>query len=575
MEVQGSGVEDNDDIRSDVSLVDSLDDPGSPKRIKSPSPVPPITQLSPVESLKDLSQLTPTIDDSTAPTTKTPREKGQSFFVPISDEYDIMDEQLGVSESMPEKLRERLQRRQLELEERKEMEFHKQFANLNKENLYGRNKKSSIIVLAEPDALTPAQTNTIQQPIMKKNGIKNKNSNPKAGLGMLESYTIDSRGQMNFESNGSRGTAAIKILPKVKNGVANGATPAVKKLAKNENNEVIKVGRSEKQTDKNSKSSKDVQRMTFSSNQSELTPDMEGGPRRMYQKTEIHDNGKQIEILEIVECMDSSPDLSRSYRSSNTRSGEQLLPGKKSMIPIPVSISAKTPIRIKPNSTGGKREKIDRVIADLLIGAINDPDSSVIELIQSPKDSKKATKSKQKQITKRGAPPNVRYSQNFDVIPEESRSSMSSNDESKSQKSKKMQIIKAKNSERFVSMGNTDPPRSMATLPSEIEKSRPKKSSPPHAFDIMNNNPSKSPTFIKISPTITVDESQTSIRTRSQESPKISPWASPTYTISSPKRFVRNHDGVEHVPNPRGWRGFYDHHDDNPFEFSPSEGTRV
>lgn len=576
MEVQGSGFEDNDDIRSDVSLVDSLDDPGSPKHNRSQSP---IRIQSPVESLKDLSELTPALDDS-APPTKTSREKGESFFVPITDEYDIMDEQLVVAESMPEKLREKLQRRQMELDAKKEMEFHKQFAKINKENMNGKNKKNSIIVLSEPETISTAPPVVIlQPPIVKKNGLKPKNTAAKPELGMLESYTIDSRGNMQFQNNGGRGTAAIKILPKSKNTpvVASNSTATIKKIEKNTNNEVMKVKRSDKITNDKSSKPKDSQSLTLYSNQSDLTPDVEGGPRRMYQKTEIRDNGKQIEILEIVECMDSSPDLQRSYRS---RSGEST-PGKKSMIPVPVSMSATTTntssIRILPNKPTGKRDKIDRVIADLLIGAINDPDSSVVELIQSPKDSKKATtKSKHKQIAKRGSSTNIRYSQNFDVIPEE-RSSMSSNDESKSQKTKKIQIIKAKNSERFIAMGNTDPPRSMTTLPSEIG-SRPQKSSPTRAFDLINNNPTKSPTFIKITPTVNLIDGRPGGRLHDAPSPsvKISPWASPTYNASSSKNLFRGgRDAIEHDAEPRGWMGFYSRHEGSPFDGSPSEGTRV
>lgn len=578
MEVQGSGIEDNDDMRSDVSLIDSLDDPGSPKHNRSQTPV---QNESPVESFKDLSAtLTPTIDDS-APPTKTSREKGESFFVPITDEYDIMDEQLVVAESMPEKLREKLERRQMELDAKKEMEFHKQFAKMNKENMNVKNKKSSIIVLSEPETIKTPPLATLQPPAIKKNGFKPKNGASKTELGMLESYTIDSRGNMQFNNNGGRGTAAIKILPKTKPAPAatNNSTAAVKKNVKNTHNEVIKV----KKTNEIPKETKDFDCLTLYSNSSNLTPDIEAGPRRRFQKTEINENGNHIEILEIIECTDSSPDLQRSYRSLNSRSGEST-PAKKSLIPVPVPISATTKpasssssIRILPNKPSGKRDKIDRVIADLLIGAINDPDSSVVELIQSPKDSKKVTvKSKHKQIAKRGSTTNVRYSQNFDVIPEE-RSSISSNDESKSLKSKKLQIMNAKNSERFIAMGNSNQPRSMAIIPSEPRTHKPSQT---RAFDLINNNPSKSPTFIKITPTVNIVDGRPG-RIQSDAPTKISPWASPTYAATSPKHFFRGGlDAIELMHSdaePRGWMGFYPQNKGSPLfdGGSPIEGTRV
>lgn len=169
-----------------------------------------------------------------------------------------------------------------------------------------------------------------------------------------------------------------------------------------------------------------------------VTPDHECGPRRIYQKTEIVDGEKRIEILEIVECLDSSSSSSSSYDSSE-------LSRQKSKIPVPIQSAHRRQLRSRQSSSSTESSssrpssKVDQMIADLLIEALHHPKDMGIEFVRSPKESLRNASGKRMSLSRRIAMPTVprrsansaKYHQVFEVIPEEksSLSVDSSNDE--------------------------------------------------------------------------------------------------------------------------------------------------
>lgn len=190
-----------------------------------------------------------------------------------------------------------------------------------------------------------------------------------------------------------------------------------------------------------------------------VTPDADCGPRRMYQKTEIRDGDKRIEILEIVECLNSSPEGTEASSSAMSSSFTPSLPlkySKLSRIPVPVaSLSASSRSRTKdtsPHKPGrgtssreamhsagasqfvknlqqmGNNSKVDQIIADLLIEALNHSSEFGIEFVKTPIENNaggdsasKRTKVSRRNVNSSGkrSAASGKYQRVFDAIPEE------------------------------------------------------------------------------------------------------------------------------------------------------------
>lgn len=428
--------EDHGGNESDASLVDSLDEPISLK-----------------DEIVEATTHSPTI------------EKSQSFFVPIVDSNQQIDEHIDVAAAMPEKLRERLVKRQLDMNTKKKQEINKKQKKIQR--IIDRNQvvgdgdatdklnKSKSTTTATTTTSVPSKQDSRSSNSTAGNVKGNKNKFLRSEIGMLESYRIDSRGNMQFVA-----------APKSENGNSSTKrTPATVKKTQPRKGDIITIKRSQtkKSTiDNNCRRKeviKDVQHMTLYQAQSDLiTPDTECGPRRMYQKTEIHDGDKRIEILEIVECVDScsSADGSGSPHDITYRTTSTSLM-RKSKIPIPVyrtgqsfsfQKSVKCPTRdnaspgkifIKNIQQLGSNTKVDQMIADLLIEALNHPKEMGIEFVKSPKEfsrtgsgnSKRPLISRRNITGSRRSAGGTKYQQVFEVIPEEKSSfSVDSTEES-------------------------------------------------------------------------------------------------------------------------------------------------
>lgn len=440
MEVQASSsASAPDDLKIDsdeesVSLVDSLDDPAASKRGDDDLP-------------KDLS----------------PRhyDKGEAFFVPIvssthsTEPVDESRVEASIANAMPEKLREKLAKREDERKRREEEERRRfDYGPIEVVPRHERRRKIGRVEThfnppSEDSSTAVAATSSIG-PI----ALKAKGRFLRSEIGLLESYTIDSQGNLKFKVPPAAPTAAaIRTVRKVQNDVTGRRnivqhTTVMKKVSASKPQPL----RSKKEADKRAaaratskpskqslisngsttKKSTDIQQMTLyhQSHSDLITPDADCGPRRMYQKTEIHDGEKRIEILEIVECLNSSPDDSEaSPTSSSAPSFVPSLPTKYSRlskIPVPVaalsaSTSARTRYAKEPSTQGsltrsstsretmpsngsgashlvknlqqiGNNSKVDQIIADLLIEALNHSTEFGIEFVKAPLDDQLTAK---------------------------------------------------------------------------------------------------------------------------------------------------------------------------------------
>lgn len=264
-------------------------------------------------------------------------EKGQAFFVPIESDANSeivpnsadtvkfgMD--APIANTMPDRLRERLEKRQLEITERKEAEAKRRQEKIqklislngnNRSNSDGKVNTSSFEVISDESSNVNKKTSKI---------IANKGNSKqlKSDIGSLESYTVDAQGNLKFveASKKSNGTKKITTIsgPVVKHVAIKKTITTNKPLATTKKTRECVAsdkGLNEKRTKISTittkykakdvtcqKTPKDVQKMTLGQHSPSdmITPDRDCGPRRMYQKTEIREGAKRIEILEIVEC---------------------------------------------------------------------------------------------------------------------------------------------------------------------------------------------------------------------------------------------------------------------------------
>lgn len=302
--------EDDDDANS---LVDSLDDPNA------------------IANVSDL-------DNS--PNELKIVEKSQAFFVSIENSEGSLENDdpntadstkfhlnAAVANTMPERLRERLEKRQIEISERREAEVKRRQEKIQK--LISQHGGSA------PKSSSDSKTNSSSFEVISDGSPNNnkkpakivakKNNNKKlhTDIGTLESYTVDAKGNLKFieaskKTNGSKKITTISG-PIVKHVAIKKTITTTKPLTvTKKSREIIASNKSSVRTKVTANASKhrakestsqnkvrnDVQKMTLShhSPSDMITPDRDCGPRRMYQKTEIREGTKRIEILEIVEC---------------------------------------------------------------------------------------------------------------------------------------------------------------------------------------------------------------------------------------------------------------------------------
>lgn len=536
----------DDDVES---LVDSLDNPD------------------------EIHKIDPDLDTEES-TEKIAVDKSQAFFIPIENS-ELIDKvnpgtadresnaglETVIAKSLPEHLRERMEKRQMKITQRKEAEMKLRQEKLQslikrhediKKGTNSSNKADipsfEVIVEKSHSCTVKKVVDPIQKPNTQK---KSTNKQLRSGIGSLESYTVDGKGNLQFTESRAKVNGNKKTM-----NLASGSAPVAKHVAikkiittkpivparkklDNHNVQPIKVVEKRMKTIKSvahnnrtkeiSKKQKDVQKITLihQSPADMVTPDGDGGPRRMYQKTEICEGTKCIEILEIVECSNSSPDNidpSQSTTISSTSPTpslsyltrqpnlliEKFSSKRMSKIPIPVSIKQKPKNRNFSNGNQKRllkaqirdtaqiennvsNSKVDQMLADLLIEALNHSTDIGIEFIKTPQNLPtqsmiKVNNSRRMNLStrrtsnviigstfggnrNRSAHNSAKYQQMFESIPEEKVSSLSTespNEENTSSKNKK--DAKNKNNESIdKSNGEKEPRYKVASGKAAIE----------------------------------------------------------------------------------------------------------
>lgn len=429
---------------SDESLVDSLDDGVSPHQKEA------IVRYSP-----------------------SVVKHGESFFVPIANDNTSKVQATidpNVTISMPDKIRKKLIKRQQTLDEKKCQEMNKKQKKLQKilrrtrtiEEKPSPTKEKSQSTASSGTSASSYKSHSKYAVATSGKGVlsamkSDRNQLIRGEIGLLQTYTIDAKGNMQFH-----GPKKIEVAPMVKrNGCKSMPTPKSMNVVKIEKGVVagaktkkhsFKVKKNCEMTVQRSSKEciKEVQQMTMYQAADIITPDNECGPKRMYQKTEFCDGEKRVEILEIVECIDScssSADSSPGHHQMSSFGGTPSSSHMriKSKIPIPIG-SAQKPIKSGRQSGGssntvftmrniqnaGHREKVDQMIADLLIDALSQSKDNV-ECSSaggpsiSSKSKRTTTLTSRRILTQdriRHSASNVssKYQQIFDVIPEEKSS---------------------------------------------------------------------------------------------------------------------------------------------------------
>uniref|UniRef100_A0A182VRL7 Uncharacterized protein n=1 Tax=Anopheles minimus TaxID=112268 RepID=A0A182VRL7_9DIPT len=460
----GAGGRDEDDEDelddSDASsLVDSLDGFGPPQLMESVTRARKPRQPTKAEA----------VESTTSSTDRSPRhEKGEAFFVPIHAETAAslrIDERVVVADTMPLRIKERLNNRRRLMKWKQEQENlkkqRKMMRLIEQKRFYGEpaiqvistidksisrkeiippGAKKSVFGGASSAVMRDTSTPSAPTPFRAMKPKKRAGGGPAATgsalrseLGMLESYKIDGKGNMQIQTaaNGAGGRKGGGVAPPLVAGKSPWGMTADKRQGKpplTQSTASTTVGSSGRTstgrtgtgkvpptTDGRRRQQvlKDVQQMTLYP-QADLTPDIEGGPRRVYQKTEIQEGDKHIEILEIVECADSAP---RNRHGGGGRPNRVHSGGRRhergsgggrgdsgsrhrSRIPVPIyrfgQYRRSTHSRDGSPLSTGSNPKVDRMIADLLLEALTNPEDVGVKLVRTPEALRDASRSSSK-----------------------------------------------------------------------------------------------------------------------------------------------------------------------------------
>lgn len=308
MEVNTSSSEDQDNLGSEcTSLVDSLDDPNSPRSMLLRRS---FRRSELVRSAIDVLDLLP---ESASVEESHTKEKCEAFFIRIKDnDCDCEKENIIVADHMPEKIKERLYRRhrkrelRMETAKRKKVKQYKRELEKQRSTETVKSKKDiEKDCVAIMNALVNEVIAKIAQEEYKYMRIKQKSNSNLNNQIQRKTWKKDVDFLNNMES--------FKIS---KNGTVH-----------------FRAERTEKEDrTRRSRDHKIHGKLSLQAHPP-LTPD-ESEPKRIYQKSEFHDGNKCIEILEILEYVDtsqSSPETTNSDENLHTHSKN-----RKSKIPIPV-----------------------------------------------------------------------------------------------------------------------------------------------------------------------------------------------------------------------------------------------
>ncbi|XP_052744251.1 uncharacterized protein LOC112054205 [Bicyclus anynana] len=409
MEVNTSSSEDAELLGSDcTSLVDSLDDPNSPRSILLRRSFNNNKRSELVRSAIDVLDLLPENADKHDIT--SPKEKGEAFFIRIKDDNcDCEKENMIVADHMPETIKQRLfkrhRKRELRMECARRSKVKQLKRDLENENLqnqkevYRSKKELEKECMAIINALIDDVIAKIAQDEYKCMRISQRSN--KLVAAKSDENLLRKHWKKDSENNNNRNARKLS-----KNAVSHSCSENLDKDYRK--GERLLRGRVSMQTHHTSNSSTD-----------------ESPPKRIYQKSEIRDGNKCIEILEILEYVNSSQNSDTTNSDENHNLSSR---NKKSRIPVPVNEKVQrvhnsssqrnqktNGSRLTPPILSKERNgKSSHLLANMLLDAFEDDDVThdvPVRRASVPCESRARSNS-------------LRFKNVFDIIPEE-RSSLS------------------------------------------------------------------------------------------------------------------------------------------------------
>ncbi|CAH0731273.1 unnamed protein product, partial [Brenthis ino] len=402
MEVNTSSSEDAELLGSEcTSLVDSLDDPNSPRSILLRRSYSNNKRSELVRSAIDVLDLLP--EDANQSRTNSPKEKGESFFVRIrDDDCDCEKENIVVADHMPETIKQRLYRRHRKREMRMECARRSKVKQL-KRDLESQNRKEIYKTKREIERECMVIINSVIDDVIAKiaqDEYKCMRISQKGKLVATKSDENLLKKQWKKDSENNNNRSSRKLI---KNNISHSCSDNLDK--DNRKSERLIRGKLSLQT------------------HPPLSPD-DSGPKRIYQKSEIHDGNKCIEILEILEYVNSSQNSDTTTSDENHNLSSR---NRKSRIPVPVNEKVqRTPkvssqrnhksnnSRRTPPILSRDRNGKSHLLANMLFDALSDENSAhdiPSRRASVPCESRARSNS-------------LRFKNVFDIIPEE-RSSLS------------------------------------------------------------------------------------------------------------------------------------------------------
>lgn len=334
MEVNTSSADSTDRESDSVSLVDSLEDPSSPHTDFSACK----HDEKPVRG--SISSLLPDNSDN-----KRVKNSNKAFFIPIETDAKLSTK--AVADHLPEKVRERLSRRQLELK------------------------------------------NKVHSPRSDSNYVSSSENSHHLHIRADESSGNDG-------GNTKHRRRSKPLLPSIQ------TTRKIKIDSKNESRSQRSRRKSLSTDSSKSKHSVKQKLSPLYTTKNEYRYDTL--PGKIYHKTELNNVNKRIEILEIMECIDVTPEKYTHLQKGRSR------------IPVFVhpklpKINQEKPTFLEFQEVRMEDPKIDQLIANILIDTLN----KVEEQEEQKKESVKVEDERKPSKNCSGN----KYQQKFEVIPEE------------------------------------------------------------------------------------------------------------------------------------------------------------
>lgn len=365
MEVNASSADSTDRESDTISLVDSLEDPSSP-RVDSSI----LSRYDDKPVRGDISALLP--DNSEYLRSKA--NKKTAFFVPIETNAKPLSK--PVSEHLPDKLKERLSKRQARREQKMQEAKAKQFSPTSDSNYVSSGENQMHFVVDHTTEYLSNGTPNSNERDVNSNRRRSKPLLPKIQttrkikINPRENKSTKRKANYRDEqAENSSGTSRSYWTPKSKQRIPEKLSPLY--TSKNE----------------------------YFCNQT---------PGKVYHKTELNNSTKRIEILEIMECIEVTPERYVHHTAKN-----------KSR--IPVLVHQRLPKMPKVNARIGEKPafldfreiqiddpKIDQLIANILI--------DTLQHTELDEERNKSNVMEKPAVTKHC---NNRYQQRFEVIPEE------------------------------------------------------------------------------------------------------------------------------------------------------------